>query len=119
VYGGSLSGALFDDGWQMSLAPPLAVELAPRSQRLALRSVSPQPGWGEVRAAVEVASAGEVGVELFDVQGRLVARSTYTAGAPGGHVIPVPGTRTLPAAVYVLRLTQAHERVQGRVVLAR
>lgn len=74
----------------------------------------PNPAAGEVSVVFALESAAPARLELLDVAGRRVLAEDVGSLGPGQHVLRLEKAASLPAGVYVLRLTQS-----GRVVTTR
>ena len=104
------------------IGPPLRVAaLAAPVFRLA--GMSPSPGSGPVHIEFEVGREAEVAVEVFDVQGRLVAslvRSRLPAGAHGVQWSGLDDRGAIaPAGVYAVRYRFPEGQRVGRIVRSR
>lgn len=99
-------------------------EWLPRTARLGLALRSPNPLGGPLAAEVLGAAAGALELQLFDLQGRLVARARATASGSGRDAVsldPATGARPLRSGVYVLRAKCADRRTSDglKVVVLR
>jgi hypothetical protein len=56
---------------------------------------------------------------LFDVSGRQLVARRVDAMGPGWHTVKLGGKISLPAGVYVIRLTQDGRSLTARVALVR
>ena len=74
----------------------------------------PNPAAGEASVAFALESAAPARLELLDVAGRRVLAEEVGSLGPGQHVLRLEKAASLPAGVYLLRLTQS-----GRVVTTR
>lgn len=86
----------------------------PASVSFGIEGLRPNPAESEVSVVFALASAAPARLELLDVAGRRVHAQEVGMLGPGQHVLRLEKTASLPAGIYVLRLTQA-----GRVVVAR
>jgi len=86
----------------------------PASVSFGIEGLRPNPAEGEVSVVFALESAAPARLELLDVAGRRVHAQEVGMLGPGQHVLKLEKTASLPAGIYVLRLTQA-----GRVVVAR
>jgi hypothetical protein len=75
----------------------------------------PNPFNAETRIAFDLARAGEVTLEVFDITGRLVRRLVDGSIAEGTHEISLDA-RDLPSGVYVYRLA-AGEIIEARKMI--
>lgn len=89
--------------------------------RLALAPVQPHPVGREATLRFTLPLAGRVGLDLLDVQGRLVDRVLEGEYPAGEHAIAwrqaSGATARIPAGVYVLRLVTADGTRSRRVVV--
>ncbi len=99
-------------------------EWLPRTARLRLALRSPNPVGGALAVEVLGAAAGALELQLFDLQGRLVARARATASGSGRDAVsldPATGARPLRSGVYVLRAKGGDRRTSDglKVVVLR
>ncbi len=99
-------------------------EWLPRTARLRLALRSPNPVGGALAVEVLGAAAGALELQLFDLQGRLVARARATASGSGRDAVsldPATGARPLRSGVYVLRARGGDRRTSDglKVVVLR
>ncbi len=109
-------------------APPMAPVIAPTRMgdvpnegtlivtdgslpTLSLRSASPQPCNPEVRIGYSVAVAGDVRVNLYNVNGQRVYQHVVRADAPGDQNLTI-ATGQLASGVYILSLEQGGLMIQ-------
>ena len=85
----------------------------------ALEAARPNPMAGSSRLAVSFALPVEApaSLELVDVRGRVIASRAVGALGAGRHRIELAPARTLPAGIYLVRLTQGAHRRASRVVV--
>lgn len=100
------------------------VEWFPRTTRLGLALRSPNPVGGTLAAEVLGASPGPLELQLFDLQGRRVARARVSASGSGRDAVSLDTThdpRRTRSGVYVLRAKAADGRTSDglKVVLLR
>ena len=86
--------------------------------RLVLAGARPNPAHGVLRIAFALPSTEPATLELIDVAGRRIARRDVGALGPGEHELGL-GSPHLKAGLYFVRLTQAGEVLNARVVLMR
>jgi len=79
----------------------------------------PNPAGGEVSVVFALETAEPARLELLDVAGRRVLAEEVGALGAGQHVLRLAKAETLPAGVYVLRLTQSGRVATTRAVLVR
>ena len=90
----------------------------PLSTQFALAGASPNPApRAGLRVAYSLAERAPARLEVFDAQGRAVARRDLGALEPGAHVESFAEASALRAGLYWLRLTQGENRATARVVL--
>jgi hypothetical protein len=91
----------------------------PRSSGLQLLGVKPNPFEGPLEVGFVLPTSGEVSLDLFDVRGRRMGETKRMWQPGGSHVaILAPGV-TLPAGVYLVRLTFAGASLWTRAVAIR
>jgi hypothetical protein len=96
----------WNDAFGAQATPALAVSVPARAA-FGWFGARPNPSHGALHVAFELAEASEVRLELLDVSGRLVARTTRTFAA-GPHTWPL--AHALAPGVYVVRMHSAqHE----------
>jgi len=93
------------------------------SGRIAMRPYAlsqnyPNPFNAQTRIAFELARAGEVTLEVFDITGRLVRRLVDGRIAEGTHEISLDA-RDLPSGVYVYRLAAGEVIEAKKMILIR
>lgn len=94
----------WNDAFGAQVTPAVTVAVPARAA-FGWFGARPNPSRGGLQVAFELAEAGEVRLELLDVSGRLVARSTRTFAA-GAHTWPL--ARALAPGVYMVRMHTAH-----------
>ena len=101
---------------------PVAVGGSPGARVELLRAVRPNPTRGHATVTFELTRSSQVGLAIFDVQGRLVRRLATGKHAPGVHHATWDGTgphgRTA-AGVYFLRLRAGDVTESRRLVVLR
>jgi hypothetical protein len=97
----------FESGFPTRQIGPIRVS-APVPDAPGIRLVAATPGTGPVRLVVETPVAGPARLEVFDVQGRRVARLLDQVVPAGRQVIDWPGTNDggsrLASGIYLVRL---------------
>lgn len=97
--------------------PEVWIEV-PNPARFALAGAAPNPSpRASLSVAYSLAEATSARLELFDAQGRVVARRELATQAPGTHRERFPEAAGLRAGLYWLRLTQGANAATSRVVL--
>lgn len=90
----------------------------PLATRFALAGARPNPASrADLRIAYSLAEPGPAQLELFDAQGRSVARHDVAAPEPGAHSERFGESSALRSGLYWLRLTQGERSATTRVVL--
>jgi len=90
----------------------------PVIERLALNGIYPNPSNHQFEVSFLLPSGAPARLELWDVAGRRVlAREVGSLGA-GDHVVNFNG-RSLPAGVYMVRLTQDGRSVSKKAIIVR
>ncbi len=102
------------------LAGPITVAGAVTS-RLALRILSPNPGAGAATFAFELPHAATISLDVFDVQGRIVATLARGSWPSGLHTVLWNGQESAPPrpGVYLVRLRVPSASREVRVVRMR
>jgi len=110
--------ALYD-----GLLAPLDPGPAPAPARLAFQRPRPNPASGPVRLAIDVPAAGELAVDVLDVQGRLVKSLHRGAARPGTLALEWDGTasdgRAAGAGLFFVRARGLGAEAMTRVVRVR
>jgi hypothetical protein len=86
----------------------------PPAVSFGIEGFRPNPAAGEASVVFALESAAPARLELLDVAGRRVLAEEVGSLGPGQHVLRLEKAASLPAGVYLLRLTQS-----GRVVTTR
>jgi sugar lactone lactonase YvrE len=94
----------------------LATPVPALSGGLELHSISPNPFNPATEVKFNIASAGAVRVEVFDVRGRLVTTLIDRDLAAGEHRVTWNADGN-PSGLYLVRVTSAGQMVVGRVML--
>lgn len=90
----------------------------PAAATAALEPAYPNPFAESTQISFRLATAGDVTVQVFDVTGRLVSRLVEGHLSAGPHTATLTAG-TLPAGLYVVRLTAAGGTYQQKVLLTR
>jgi len=101
---------------------PVAAGTLPRGRVELLRAVRPNPTRGEVSITFELTRSSEVGLAIFDVQGRLVRRLVAGKHAPGVHQTTWDGAGShgrVAAGVYFMRIRAGDVTESRRLVVLR
>ncbi len=107
----AVSAAVLGDAFEpLPVVEQLNVATSPRATPEAVRLDPPRPNplRGRGRISFALAAAGPVTLDVFDVQGRVVARLAEGARAAGPHAVDFDATG-LPAGTYLVRLTAGNE----------
>ncbi|GEM_PF-5242530 len=70
-----------------------------------MRSIYPNPAPGNFSIAVRAPSSGAIGIDLYDVHGRLVHSQTFTGLPIGEHTLTITPSKNLPSGKYFVRYT--------------
>jgi len=106
-----------DRGTTRVLGAPLEV-LAP-VERFALLSRGPNPAAGAIEVEFRLPRAAEIGLEVFDPQGRRVATLASGAWSPGSHRATWAAAGRAAPGLYLVRFRYPGGHAQCRVVLVR
>lgn len=114
----SLRIVLYDPAAQPS---PVAVGDGPAVARLELAPPAPDPVRGPARFAFALPTAGEARLEMFDLQGRRIVTLADQVFPAGRHTREWDGRddggRSVPAGVYLARLSRGVETATRRFVV--
>ncbi len=102
------------------VAQPIKVDILPGSS-FRLVSVGPSPSRGSVRIEFELSSRARVDIQVFDIQGRLVAAAASGSWTPGRHLVHWSGKgpdSKVVAGVYLIRYRFPGGQDARRVVLS-
>jgi hypothetical protein len=91
----------------------------PSSVSFGIEGLRPNPAEGEVSVVFALESAAPARLEMLDVAGRRVLAREVGMLGPGQHVLRLEEAASLPAGIYVLRLTQSGREVVTRAALVR
>ncbi|MBD3236210.1 MAG: hypothetical protein GF330_05880 [Candidatus Eisenbacteria bacterium] len=98
----------------------IAEEVGIRGLRLLGAGPNPAPGWADLR--FRLGSESRVEVALYDLQGRQL-RVLGGRFAPGAHALSWDGRdadgHAVPAGIYLYRLADATDRIEGRILMVR
>ena len=98
-------------------SPEVWIEV-PTAARFALAGASPNPSpRSSLSIAYSLAESAPARLELYDAQGRVVARRDLAAREPGTHRERFAEATGLRAGLYWLRLTQGANSATARLVL--
>jgi len=86
---------------------------------LMLAGVRPNPTRSEFSVVFTLPDESPARIELLDLAGRRLLTRDLAGLGPGSHVVGLPETRTLPAGVYLVRLTQGRRSVTTRAAVVR
>jgi hypothetical protein len=99
------------------LAGEISVEFAGATRTLAIQRAVPLPGGGGVQVSFSLPQDGDAGLDVVDVQGRVMARTWLPGLRAGRHESTVGPSGGFAPGLYWVRLRQAgHERVLKTVV---
>ena len=110
------SGAAPDLGAHESSSGSVAVAILP-PPGLALAGVRPNPSWNGFTVAFSLPDASPARIELVDLAGRRILVRDLQYLGQGSHVMRFPESRTLPAGVYLVRLTHGGRSLTTRCVV--
>ncbi len=86
---------------------------------LALRIVTPNPTWENLRVDFSLPDARPARIEVFNVSGQRVASRDVGWFGPGAHSVTLGERASLASGVYIVRLSQGGIRLTTRAVLVR
>ncbi|HKQ58333.1 MAG TPA: T9SS type A sorting domain-containing protein [Candidatus Eisenbacteria bacterium] len=86
---------------------------------LSLAGASPNPSENGVTVRLSLPGAEPATLELFDLKGRRVAYREVGSLGAGEHLVPMTDSPSLPAGVYLVRLTQARRTFTAKACLVR
>jgi hypothetical protein len=86
---------------------------------LSLTGVSPNPSERAVAVRFSLPSDKRATLELFDLRGRRVAAREVGALGAGDHFVPITEGQSLPAGVYLVRLTQGHRKLTAKACVVK
>jgi hypothetical protein len=102
-------------------APLVEVDTSPPSGRLRLLSVAPNPTVGIVKVTFELPSAGPVRMQVFDVQGRLVAEPLEGVRAAGRNSVAWDmrdrSRRRVAAGLYIVEVRFGRQSVVRKFIV--
>lgn len=119
----AVPGDVCDPGRATDGTEPERVPAAPGSgdgdgPRFALHGVRPNPAAGDLDITFDLARPAPVRLELMDAAGRRVV-SRALEGRAGRQVVRLDRTTSLPAGVYLVRLSQGRQVAVTRAVIVR
>jgi hypothetical protein len=85
----------------------------------ALNRVSPNPAQGALRVSFSLKNSKPATLSLFDVTGRQVSSRRVDMLGPGRHAATLGEGASLPAGLYMIRLTQDGKSLSTRAALVR
>ncbi len=91
----------------------------PRALAFALHGARPNPSRGALTVAFQLATEGEVRIELLDIAGRRVLEHRVDRMAPGDHVLSLARAGEVAPGMYALRLKQGERSATTRVIVTR
>jgi PKD repeat protein len=77
--------------------------------------ISPNPSQGVIQVLTDINIPGNVQVEVFDVQGRILQKYTYESTLSGSHSIQLPYSGT----IFLVRVIQGNVIQTHKVIVAR
>ena len=110
-------GATPDLGANEALPVSAVVPTSPGG--LMLSGVRPNPSRSEFSVVFTLSDASPARIELIDLAGRRILTRDLTGLGEGSHVVGLPETRTLPAGIYLVRLSQGGRAVTRRAAVVR
>ena len=91
----------------------------PSALAFALQGAQPNPTAGAFTIAVTLPDAAATQLELVDIAGRRVAEREVGSMGAGHHVVDLTGGRSMPAGVYLVRLSRAGGTLTTRISVVR
>ncbi len=91
----------------------------PRALAFALHGARPNPSRGALTVAFQLATEGEVRIELLDIAGRRVLEHRVDRMAPGDHMLSLARAGEVAPGMYALRLKQGERSATTRVIITR
>ena len=90
----------------------------PRITPFAVHGLRPNPSHGNPALAFDLATRGDVRVEVFDLSGRRVQAATLKSVTPGPHTVPLDPAGELRPGLYLIRLTHgAQSRITRGLIV--
>jgi hypothetical protein len=86
---------------------------------MALAALRPNPSRSGFTVAFTLPDGSPARIELMDLAGRRILARVLEGLGPGSHVVKLPEARTLPAGVYLVRLSQGARSLTARGVVIR
>lgn len=90
-----------------------------RAFAFALHGARPNPSRGALSVSFQLATEGDVQVELIDIAGRRAFEHRVDRMAPGDHLLSIARPGQVAPGVYVLRLHQGERSATTRVIVTR
>jgi len=87
--------------------------------QFALRGVAPNPAQHELQVRFSLKDSNAATLALFDVSGRQVDSRRVDSMGPGWHSVTLGTRGSLPAGLYIIRLTQDGRSLTTRAALVR
>jgi NHL repeat-containing protein len=87
--------------------------------QFALRGVTPNPARHELQVSFSLRDSKAASMALFDVSGRQLAARRVDGMGPGWHTVTLGGRSSLPAGLYIIRLTQDGRSLTTRAAVVR
>ena len=91
----------------------------PRALAFALHGARPNPSRGALTVAFQLATEGEVRIELLDIAGRRVLEHRVDRMAPGDHMLSLARAGDVAPGMYALRLKQGERSATTRVIVTK
>jgi sugar lactone lactonase YvrE len=87
--------------------------------QLALRGITPNPAQNELHVSFSLSDSRAATLALFDVSGRQLSTRRVDGLGAGWHTVELGGRSSLPAGLYVIRLTQGGRSLTTRAAVVR
>jgi sugar lactone lactonase YvrE len=87
--------------------------------QLALRGITPNPARHELRVSFSLVDSKAASLALFDVSGRQIAARRVDGMGPGWHSVTLSERSSLPAGLYIIRLSQGGRSLTTRAAVVR
>lgn len=107
---------VFKGGQPVAIHPECGQEQSALHPVNGIVAVSPNPFTDQVSTTLTLQEAGTVRLELMDITGRVVTRSSETA-EKGIHKCSTSGLSTLPAGAYMLNISVNDHRIGQQKVM--
>jgi hypothetical protein len=112
-------GAAPDLGAHETTGAPVSADATFPPGELVLAGVRPNPSRNEFTVVFTLPDASPARIDLMDLSGRRILTRDLAALGRGSHVVGLPEARTLPAGVYLVRLSQSGRSLTTRAVVVR